>query len=172
MILCRGIMGLATVLLAAILLLGAASAQADEAIPLTASDRVFIASVATDARVFHAAEPEGLAIQILQAARRHSLDPYLVAAVIRVESGYNPYAVSKAGALGLMQVMPFWREVLAVPRANLMKPAVNLDVGCQVLARYLKQYGGKVTRALGAYHGSWPSRVYPQKIEKAYAALY
>ena len=151
-----------------LLLAGPAPAESGR----SATERVFIASVATDARPYGVRNPRRLAAMIFDIARKHDLDPYLVAAVIRVESGYDPFAVSRSGAMGLMQVMPFWRKEFDDLDANLMKPEVNLTLGCRILKRYLERYRGDRIRALGAYHGSWPSRRYPRRILAAYHELY
>ena len=70
-------------------------------------------------------------------AMRAGLDPHLVLAVIEVESHFRKYAVSKAGARGFMQVMPFWVRELGEPSHNLFQERVNLRYGCTILRHYL-----------------------------------
>ena len=99
------------------------------------------------------------------AALRDGLRPRIVLAVIEVESGFDPYAVSPMGALGLMQVMPFWTRRLGEPKANLFRMQTNLRIGCHVLRHYLNRHRGNLFAALAAYNGSnglpyYPDRVY------------
>jgi peptidoglycan lytic transglycosylase len=91
-------------------------------------------------------------------ARRNRLDPALVAALIRQESSFTPRAVSRAGARGLMQVMPDVGRSIARSRgyplwdpALLFDPAANLELGTSHLAAALRQYPD-LTRALAAYN--------------------
>jgi soluble lytic murein transglycosylase-like protein len=91
-----------------------------------------------------------LAAMAIAAARRHSLDPDLVQAVVAVESGFRPDAVSPKGAQGLMQLMPYTARALGVKDS--FDPAANLDGGTRYLRALIKRYGGDVTRALAAYN--------------------
>ena len=113
------------------------------------------------------------------AARRHGLDPELVAAVVSVESGFRPEAVSPKGAQGLMQLMPGTAASLGVEDA--FDPAQNLDGGARHLGQLLTLYGGDVARALAAYnagegavqrHGGVPpyreTRAYVKKVLEQY----
>lgn len=84
------------------------------------------------------------------AARRHGLDPELVLAVVSVESGFRPEAVSPKGARGLMQLMPRTASELGV--ADALDPEQNLDGGVRHLGSLLSLYGGDVRRALAAYN--------------------
>ena len=84
------------------------------------------------------------------AARRHGLDPDLVMAVVSVESGFRPQAVSPKGAQGLMQLMPKTASSLGV--ADAFDPAQNLDGGARYLGQLLTLYGGDLARALAAYN--------------------
>jgi soluble lytic murein transglycosylase-like protein len=84
------------------------------------------------------------------AARRHGLDPGLVLAVVSVESGFQPKAVSRKGAQGLMQLMPQTASLLGVSDA--FDPEQNLDGGARHLESLLSRYGGDVRRALAAYN--------------------
>lgn len=97
-------------------------------------------------------------------ASRAELPPELVLAVIEVESNFDRYAISVAGALGLMQVMPFWREEIGRPDDNLIKLDTNLRYGCTILKFYLDKEKGDLRRALGRYNGSLGKRKYPNKV--------
>ena len=97
-------------------------------------------------------------------ASRAELAPELVLAVIEVESNFDRYAVSVAGALGLMQVMPFWREEIGRPDDNLIRLDTNLRYGCTILKFYLDKEKGDLRRALGRYNGSLGQRKYPNKV--------
>jgi len=97
-------------------------------------------------------------------ALRVDLAPELVLAVIEVESNFDRYAVSVAGALGLMQVMPFWRNEIGRPDDNLIRLQTNLRYGCTILKFYLDKEKGDLRRALGRYNGSLGQRKYPNKV--------
>jgi soluble lytic murein transglycosylase-like protein len=97
-------------------------------------------------------------------AARADLAPELVLAVIDVESNFDRFAVSVAGALGLMQVMPFWREDIGRPGDNLLEIETNLRYGCTILKFYLDKENGDLRNALGRYNGSLGKRKYPNKV--------
>ena len=84
------------------------------------------------------------------AARRHGLDPALVLAVVQVESGFRPDAVSPKGARGLMQLMPGTATRLGVEDS--FDPEQNLDGGTRHLGDLIARYNGDVKRALAAYN--------------------
>jgi len=88
----------------------------------------------------------------------------LVLAVIEVESAFNSWAVSSAGAQGLMQVMPFWPEQLGMKRHQLMKVRENIRMGCAILRHYYDREKGDVRKALARYNGSVGRRDYPDKV--------
>jgi soluble lytic murein transglycosylase-like protein len=87
---------------------------------------------------------------ITDAARRNEVDPLLVSAVIRHESGFAPAAVSKAGAIGLMQLMPDTARALGVRDA--FDPRQNIEGGTTLLRQLLDRYHGQVDLALAAYN--------------------
>lgn len=105
--------------------------------------------------------------QIHFEARRAKLHPELVLAVIDVESNFNPFAISHAGAMGLMQVMPFWLKEIGRPGDNLFKVRTNLRMGCTILKYYLDKEKGNLTRALMRYNGSLGSYRYTTKVFNA-----
>jgi soluble lytic murein transglycosylase-like protein len=83
-------------------------------------------------------------------AARHALDPDLVRAVIRVESGWNPRAVSRKGAMGLMQLMPATAVEYGV--ADPFNPDENIRAGVAYLRRLIDRFDGKMELALAAYN--------------------
>jgi soluble lytic murein transglycosylase-like protein len=89
---------------------------------------------------------------ILLAASRHKVDPALVKAIIRAESGYNPKAVSKKGAMGLMQLMPRTAEALGVEDEDIFNPENNIDAGVKHLKQLLIHFHGNVRLAVAAYN--------------------
>jgi soluble lytic murein transglycosylase-like protein len=95
-----------------------------------------------------------------QRAGEVRLPPGLVMAVIHVESRFDRYAVSSAGAVGLMQVMPFWPEELGMKRHELIRIPQNIRMGCAILRFYLKKERNNVARALARYNGSLGRRTY------------
>jgi soluble lytic murein transglycosylase-like protein len=98
----------------------------------------------------HIATPDEIDAAIAEAANRHNVDPNLVRAVVKVESNFNPNAVSRKGAMGLMQLMPGTARQL-----NLKNPfdaEQNVDAGVRHLKQLLENYGGDVNLTLAAYN--------------------
>lgn len=94
--------------------------------------------------------PHAYASHIAEAARAHDVDPRLVAAVARRESAWNPNAVSRVGASGLMQLMPATAQSLGV--RNVFDPRENIFGGTRYLRKLLDAFGGDLDLALAAYN--------------------
>jgi soluble lytic murein transglycosylase-like protein len=90
--------------------------------------------------------------EVMAAADRFRLDPALIHAVIEAESRYDPNAVSRKGAIGLMQVMPETGRRYGVKARELRVPARNIDTGTRYLADLLRLFGGDVELALAGYN--------------------
>lgn len=97
-------------------------------------------------------------------ATRAQLSPQLVLSIIEVESRFNTYAISSAGAQGLMQVMPFWKKSIGETHDNLTNAETNLRYGCNILSHYLKIEKGNMTKALARYNGSKGQTWYPERV--------
>ena len=97
-------------------------------------------------------------------ASRVELPPELILAVIEVESNFDRYAISVAGAIGLMQIMPFWLDEIGRPDDKLLHIDTNLRYGCTILRFYYDKEKGDLRRALGRYNGSLGKRKYPNKV--------
>ena len=100
-------------------------------------------------------------------ATRSELQPELVLALIEVESHFDTYAISKSGAQGMMQVMPFWLDEIGRPDDNLIDMKTNLRMGCTILKYYMDMEKNDLHKALARYNGSAGSKVYSNKVLKA-----
>jgi len=87
---------------------------------------------------------------IHNACSRHGVDPALVHAIVKVESDYNPYALSRKGAMGLMQLMP--QTAIDMQVQNIFNPHENVDGGVRYLRSLIDRYEGNLTLALAAYN--------------------
>lgn len=138
--------------------------------PLTFADRfeaeVWLTDMAArlGSRVPDPAERLEILTTVHREATRAGLPPEMVLAVIDVESGFQRYAVSRANAQGLMQVMRFWLAELDMPGYALLDIQANVRMGCTILRYYYDQERGNWTRALARYNGSLGSRAYPDKV--------
>lgn len=124
--------------------------------------------VGMDARLQKFIPDRSLRLKLLQEvylqAQQANLSPQLVLAVIEVESGFDHYAVSTAGAQGLMQVMPFWKKNIGNTQDNLIDVNTNLRYGCVILSHYLKVEKSDLIKALARYNGSVGQTWYPQRV--------
>jgi len=129
-----------------------------------------------DARI---TPPDRLERLVRAAAERHKVDPELVKAVISTESGWNPYAVSRKGAVGLMQLIPGTAQRYGV--GNPFDPAQNVEGGTSYLRELLDHYNGDLRKSLAAYNAGehlvdrsggvpaiWETQRYVQKVTHAY----
>lgn len=101
-------------------------------------------------------------------AVRAGLNPQLVLGLIEVESGFRKYAISRAGARGYMQVMPFWVRQIGRQGQDLFHMRTNLRYGCTILRYYLDKENGNLFRALARYNGSLGKSRYPNRVRSAW----
>ena len=126
----------------------ASAATATAAAPATATTSTTAGYLSPGASELPAGTPFGA--EITAAAKKHGIDPALLAGLVKQESGFDPGAGSPAGARGLTQLMPATAAGLGV--ANVLDPIQNLDGGAKYLRQQLDAFGGDVTRALAAYN--------------------
>jgi len=113
-------------------------------------------------------ERNNFLISVQYEATRAGLDPQMVLGLIEVESRFHKYAVSRAGARGYMQVMPFWVKQIGSKGQNLFHLRTNLRYGCTILRHYLDIERGDLYRALGRYNGSLGRIDYPRRVTNAW----
>jgi soluble lytic murein transglycosylase-like protein len=101
-------------------------------------------------------------------ANRNRIDADLILAVMQVESAFDRFAISRVGAQGLMQVMPFWRNEIGRPHDNLTDIDTNIRYGSAILAHYLDVSKGDLIDALARYNGSRGRLKYPERVVYAY----
>lgn len=106
--------------------------------------------------------------KIHKAATVNDLQPELVLALIEVESHFDRFAVSRAGAQGMMQIMPFWKNEIGHPDDNLINIDTNLRYGCAILKHYLDREDGRYMEALARYNGSYGKYWYPRRVMSAW----
>jgi soluble lytic murein transglycosylase len=157
------------------------------------AERIGLPRLMKDSTALWGDERRRVLSTIVREARRNGLDPALVAAVIHVESRFNPFAVSEVGACGLMQLMPptaQWllekdAERLKIRPAHLFNPVLNIELGTSYLAQLMDRFDGDLTRALIAYNAgpgvarvlqrgsnSWRRlETYPKNVLSAYKAV-
>jgi len=98
-------------------------------------------------------------------AKRAGLDAALVLGVVQVESAFRKFAVSRVGARGYMQVMPFWARLIGDGDPGvLFHTQANLRFGCVILRHYLGRESGDLFMALGRYNGSRGQPQYPDAV--------
>jgi soluble lytic murein transglycosylase-like protein len=97
-------------------------------------------------------------------ATKAGLHPEMVLAVINVESNFDRWAISRAGAQGLMQVMPFWLKEIPQAGNNLFDIRTNLRFGCTILAHYIHKENGDFQRGLARYNGSLGKTWYSNRV--------
>jgi len=119
-------------------------------------------------RIADRLQREEFLISVHYEAKRAGLDPQLVLGLIQVESNFRKHAVSRAGAQGYMQVMPFWVELIGRAEDNLFHLRTNLRFGCVILRHYLNQEKGDLYRALGRYNGSLGQPHYPNLVVRTW----
>ena len=100
-------------------------------------------------------------------AARAQVPPQLVLALINVESKFDPYAVSRSGAVGLMQIMPFWLKLIGRPNDSLVHAPTNLRMGCTILKYYLDKSNGDIREALQRYNGATVGIDYSERVLQA-----
>ena len=101
-------------------------------------------------------------------SRRAELEPALVLGLIQVESNFRRFAISRVGARGYMQVMPFWaRQIGHGDASHLFHMQTNLRFGCVILRHYLERERGDMFLALGRYNGSRGQSAYPDAVQAA-----
>jgi hypothetical protein len=99
-------------------------------------------------------DTKGIQQIAISQAKRQNVAPSLVLAIAKVESNFNPQAVSHAGAKGVMQIMPRTAEqAFDVPRDRLFEPEINIELGVKFIKKLLKRYDGRLDIALSHYNG-------------------
>jgi soluble lytic murein transglycosylase len=152
------------------------------------AERLGVARFMKDSTALWGGERRRVEAAIVRESRRNGLDPLLVAAVIQVESRFDPFAVSGVGACGLMQLMPPTAEWLLsrdLKPAHLFNPVLNIELGTLYLSQLMDQFDGDLNRALIAYNAgpsvarslqrgskSWKRlEQYPKAVLTAYKTL-
>jgi membrane-bound lytic murein transglycosylase MltF len=146
-----------------------AAVTVDEQIVDDWDAQVWLMGKDTRLQAFISDEDERLSLihAIHAEARRTGLPTELVMAVIEVESRFDPYAISSAGAQGLMQVMAFWKNELGRTEDNLVDIRTNLRYGCTILAYYRRMEHGDLESALARYNGSYGETWYAERVMDA-----
>ena len=132
--------------------------------------------VASEQRLQRYLQPYTARLELLETvyreSQRQALDPDLVLAVMQVESAFDRYAISRVGAQGLMQVMPFWRDEIGRTQDNLMIVETNIRYGTTILAHYLQIAEGDLVDALARYNGSRGRLDYPELVVTAWRKVW
>jgi soluble lytic murein transglycosylase-like protein len=154
---------------------GLHKAVSDQIVPFLAFDTIEEArdwlnamSKKLERRIPDAHTREGFLVTVHYEAKRAGLDPQLVLGLIQIESNFRKYAVSRSGARGYMQVMPFWTNLANNNGDDLFSLRTNLRYGCWILRHYLDEERGDYFRALGRYNGSVGQAEYPNLVVRAW----
>ena len=95
-----------------------------------------------------------IVLTTMAASHAAGLDPILILALIKIESNFDPKAVSSAGAIGLTQITPFWHADKGVTAKSALNPEFNINAGVKILVEYLGWHKGDLRKALLQYNGS------------------
>ena len=106
--------------------------------------------------------------EVHRTSKQVDIPPEFVLAVIQIESAFDRFAISRVGAQGMMQIMPFWKNEIGRDDDNLMDMKTNLRYGCTILKHYLERAEGNWAEALARYNGSYGKLWYPQKVMVAW----
>ena len=101
-------------------------------------------------------------------ATRAGLNPQLILSIITIESKFNKNAISNKGAVGLMQVMPFWKKLIGNDNQDLFDFQTNIRYGCIIFRYYLELHNWSINKALQQYNGSNGQQWYPVMVENIY----
>lgn len=111
---------------------------------------------------------------VYRKSHQYGFHPDLVLGIMQVESNYNPTAVSVRGAYGLMQVnLAVWKEELSIDEGKIFDIDYNIDLGLQILKRYLLESNGNIQRALHLYNNGYKynNTSYIVKVNKSLFSL-
>ena len=113
---------------------------------------------------FHIGLPDALEIghAVLNAARRYTISPFLLLAVIAVESSFDRFAISVVGAKGLMQVLPSQHRDRVLRTSDLTDARTNVEIGSEILQNYIRAADGNLENALYRYSGG--ARGYARRV--------
>lgn len=132
-----------------------ASGAAQELADVQEAERLGVSRFMKDSTALWGDERRRVEAAIVRESRRNGLDPLMVAAVIQVESHFDPFALSSVGACGLMQLMPptaQWLLARNLKPAHLFNPVLNIELGTLYLAQLLDRFDGDMNQALIAYN--------------------
>ena len=117
-------------------------------------------------------ERSRIAQAVVTSARKHDVDPFLVASVLVVESSANPFAISGKDAVGIMQIhVPTWGTLVESEQINLFRVEDNVDLGTRILKDYISRHGlwTGLTRYLGASGPTEEAQDYIGRIQRLYS---
>ncbi len=117
-------------------------------------------------------ERSRIARAVVTSARKHDVDPFLVASVLVVESSANPFAISGKDAVGIMQIhVPTWGTLVDSEQINLFRVEDNVDLGTRILKDYISRHGlwTGLTRYLGASGPTEEAQAYVGRIQRLYS---